>query len=73
MIELRISWNIPELRIVEELETDDEVEPRDETRSGTCDDTSEKTLELALEPGLVCWSFLSKIPTEAFFVLSISL
>ena len=41
--------NLPELRIVEALETCDELEARDETRVDTCKDCSEKTVELALE------------------------
>lgn len=44
--------NLPELRIVDVLETCDELEARDETRDDTCDDCSEKTVELALESNL---------------------
>ena len=44
--------NLPELRIVDVLETCDEMEARDETRDDTCDDCSEKTVELALESNL---------------------
>ena len=44
--------NLPELRIVEALETCDELEARDETRDGKCEDCSEKTAELALESSL---------------------
>ena len=44
--------NLPELRIVEALETCDELEARDETRDDTCEDCAEKTVELVLESSL---------------------